>query len=236
MSNTSIVVTLALILLTTWSKTALAQPCKTSVPIISSTTVLQDTMKCNPRKKLVLLTNIIPLLHYDLVYGTLRNFTKTVLYTHAQPYMMAEPAAALQRVECELNKKGLALKIYDAYRPFSATCKIWRQVQDKRYAANPAKGSNHNRGLAVDLTIVDLATGTEIDMGTGFDNFTDSARHDFAGLTAKVIENRKMLRQIMWKHGFSCVLTEWWHYNWRTKEQFDVLDIDFDDLRKIIKD
>jgi D-alanyl-D-alanine dipeptidase len=192
-------------------------------------------MKCNPRKKLMLLTSAIPHLHYDLVYGTPNNFTKTILYTHAQPYMTAEPAAALLRVERELNKKGMALKIFDAYRPFNATCKIWHLVQDKRYAANPAKGSNHNRGLAVDLTVIDLANGKELDMGTGFDNFTDSAHHDFAGLPQKTIENRKMLRQIMSKHGFGCVLTEWWHYSWRTKEPFDALDIDFDDLRKIIK-
>jgi D-alanyl-D-alanine dipeptidase len=193
-------------------------------------------MRSNPQKRLVSLKRVIPGLQYDLVYGTTRNFTKTVLYTHAQPYLLAGPAAALQEVERELNKRGLGVKIFDAFRPFSVTCHIWQLVPDTRYAANPAKGSNHNRGLAVDLTIIDLATGKELDMGTGFDNFTDTAHHDFAFLPANVLNNRKMLKQAMWKHGFSSIPTEWWHYSRRTKDGYEVIDVDFDDLKDLIKE
>jgi len=182
--------------------------------------------------QLVGLRNLIPSLHVDLVYATHRNFTKTILYENAEAYMAKRAAEALANVERDLNRKGLGLKIYDAFRPFAATCKIWRLVPDRRYAANPAKGSDHNRGRAVDLTIVDLKTGEELDMGTGFDNFTDTAHHSFAFLPAQVISNRKLLRQTMWRHGFSGVPTEGWHYKWKTTEQMPVLNLSCSDLKE----
>src|SRR5437867_1601617 len=82
----------------------------------------------------------------------------------------------------ELNEKGLGLKIFDAYRPYSVTVKFWELIKDERYVANPSKGSGHNRGIAVDLTIIHLKTNEELNMGTGFDNFTDTAHQAFVNL------------------------------------------------------
>lgn len=184
---------------------------------------------------MVSLTALIPSLVTDLVYGTPRNFTHTVLYTHPLPYMRRDAATALVAVQQELAKQGLGLKVYDAFRPFSVSCKMWRLVPDKRYVANPAKGSKHNRGLAVDITIIDLNTGKELNMGTAFDNFTDTAHHDFVLLPEKVLVHRKLLKRVMWKHGFTPVPTEWWHYNWRTNEEFEVIDLDFDQVKDALK-
>jgi zinc D-Ala-D-Ala dipeptidase len=103
-------------------------------------------------------------------------------------------------------------------------------VKDERYAANPAIGSGHNRGIAVDLTLADLKTHELLPMPTGFDNFSDSAHQDFKGLDDKVIANRDLLRQVMEKYGFTQLSTEWWHFSWSGNKTFEVLDLDFDQL------
>ena len=93
--------------------------------------------------------------------------------------------------------------------------------------ANPARGSYHNRGSAVDLTIIDLRTGKELNMGTGFDNFTDSAHHSFKNLPEEILKNRILLKSVMEKHGFKALETEWWHYTFQSDIKFDVMDIPF---------
>ncbi len=212
-----------------------AQPCKTDAKSISNRDTFLQAVKNDPRKKMVPLEKVIPGLLIDLRYATANNFTKTVLYRHPILYLHEEPANALKHVQKELNKKGLALKIYDAYRPFSVTCRMWRMVPDRRYAANPRKGSNHNRAVALDLPIVDLKTGRELDMGTEFDNFTDTAHHDFTQLPAQVLANRRLLKGIIGKYGFGMVPTEWWHYQWRDRKIYEVIDLDFDELKDLVK-
>lgn len=148
---------------------------------------------------------------------------------------MREPAAeALAAIQKELNREGLGLKIFDAYRPFKVSEKFWELVKDERYVANPAKGSNHNRGTAVDLTLIDLKTGRELPMGTGFDNFTDTAHHSFTALPPQVLRNREQLKSIMQQHGFKSLDSEWWHYTYTTGT-FDVLDLSFKQLSKYNK-
>jgi D-alanyl-D-alanine dipeptidase len=105
-------------------------------------------------------------------------------------------------------------------------------VTDERYVANPTKASGHNRGLAVDLTIIHLKTGVELDMGTGFDHFSDTAHHSFTQLSPTVLQNRKLLKEVMQKYGFNFLETEWWHYYWPNDRNYDVLDLDFKKLYK----
>ncbi len=209
--------------------------CKTDAKVISSKADLLQSIKNDPAKRLVDIKKAIPGLIIDLRYATTNNFTHTILYRHPQVYLRSAPAGGLRQVQDELYKKGLALKVYDAFRPFSVTCNIWHLVPDRRYAANPRKGSNHNRGLAVDVTIVDIKTGKELDMGTPFDNFTDTAHHAFTALPAQVLANRKLLKGVMWKHGFGMVPTEWWHYQWKNVDDYEVIDLDFDDLNMIVE-
>ena len=213
----------------------MGQKCRTAAKVVTNPQALLQSMNDDPEKKLVALKKLIPGLHLDLRYATPNNFTKQVLYRHPVAYLRTAPAEALKQVEDELNKKGLALKLYDAFRPFSVTCKIWHLVPDKRYAANPMKGSNHNRGLAVDLTIIDIRTGKELDMGTPFDNFTDTAHHSFTALPAQVLANRRLLKSVMRKFGFGIVPDEWWHYQWPNNKGYEVIDLDFDDLAEIVK-
>ena len=141
-------------------------------------------------------------------------------------------ARALQRVQNELREKGYGLKLFDAYRPYAVTKKMWDLIHDERYVANPSKGSGHNRGLAIDLTLIELRDGSELNMGTGYDNFTDTAHHIFKDLPLTVLQNRGLLKETMEKHGFKSFETEWWHYSWPNDRNYDVLNIDFKKLKK----
>lgn len=184
-------------------------------------------------KRMVELRTQIPGLRYDLRYASTKNFMRRLMYPKKTnvTFLRYPAAMALQKVQQELGEKGLGLKIFDAYRPYSVTVKFWELVKDERYVANPAKGSGHNRGAAVDLTIINLKTGTELDMGTGFDNFTDTAHHDFKKLPEMVLHNRVLLRSTMEKYGFKAFETEWWHYYLPESTRFEILDIDFKTLK-----
>jgi D-alanyl-D-alanine dipeptidase len=133
-------------------------------------------------------------------------------------------------VASSLQKKGLGLKIFDAYRPFGVTEAFWQLIQDERYVANPAKGSGHNRGIAIDLTLIDLRTKKELEMGTSFDNFSDTAHHTFTALPDLVLQNRKLLRTEMAAEGFVALETEWWHYSLPNAKNFSLLNIPFKKL------
>jgi D-alanyl-D-alanine dipeptidase len=204
------------------------------VAVIDKLMTYRQLAQADPAKKMVELQSLIPGLRYDLRYATTNNFMQRRMYpANTRRTFLRSPAAhALAAVQQELNSQGYGLKIFDAYRPYSVTVAFWELVKDERYVANPAKGSGHNRGLAVDLTIVDRKTGAVLDMGTGFDNFTDSAHHNFTQLPQAVLQNRQLLKTTMEKHGFTLFETEWWHYFWPNNRDYEVLDIPFRQLQK----
>jgi zinc D-Ala-D-Ala dipeptidase len=187
-------------------------------------------VKQDSNQLMVNLLNAIPNIVLDQRYASLNNFTQQLLYVGEIKALLRLPAAkALQKVQAELQTMGLGLKIFDAYRPYNATEKMWELVKDDRYTADPKKGSGHNRGAAVDLTIIHLATGKELPMPTGFDNFSDTAHHDFMQLPAEVIANRNLLKTTMEKYGFVALPTEWWHYSLpNARDRFMLMDLDFD--------
>lgn len=183
-------------------------------------------------QEMVELKSRIPSIIYDLRYASENNFMQRLMYpAGTNTTFLRKPAAdSLLKVQQELTKEGLGIKVFDAYRPYSVTQHFWDLVKDERYVANPAKGSNHNRGTAIDLTIININTGEELNMGTGFDNFSDTAHHDFQQLPDPVLQNRKKLKSIMSKYGFSALSTEWWHYTYQSPVQFQALDIPFKKL------
>ena len=203
--------------------------------VISKWSEYKREVKTDSSKQMIELKSLMPNIVYDLRYATTNNFMHRLMYpTGTNNTFLRSPVAhALTKVQHELNEKGLGLKIFDAYRPYSVTEKFWELVHDERYVANPAKGSGHNRGVAVDLTIINLKTSEELNMGTGFDNFTDSAHHSFTNLPEEVLQNRNLLKTTMEKHGFKLFETEWWHYFFSGGDRFEVLDIDFSKFRKL---
>ena len=202
--------------------------------VIDKTDDLQKTILHDPAKAMLDLKKEIPLMQFDLKYASENNFMHTPLYPSVTTTYLRKPAVdALIKVQKALNKKGLGLKIFDAYRPYSVTEKMWEPVKDDRYAADPKKGSGHNRGVAVDLTLINLKNNQELDMGTGFDNFSDTAHIGFRNLPATILQNRLILQSAMEKQGFKALDTEWWHYYLPNFAEFELLDIDFKQLEKL---
>lgn len=182
-----------------------------------------------PGEQLVDLSTLgVPL---DIRYATPNNFMKRTLYPVAKAYLRAPAAQALANVQQELAAKGLGIKVFDAYRPYRVTVAMWEPIRNPDYVADPAKGSRHNRGAAVDLTLIDLKSGEELPMPTPYDDFTPRAAHAFEDLPENVRANRALLREVMQRHGFEPLPSEWWHYDFRGWERFDLLDVPLDAVR-----
>lgn len=149
---------------------------------------------------------------YDIRYATDNNFLKAAVYDCAECYLRLKTVNALVLANAEAMKMGLKIKIFDCYRPLDIQKKMFAIVPNPIYVANPAIGSIHNRGGAVDLTLVDC-DGNELNMGTDFDHFGGESAHNYKNLSRKVLNNRKKLKLIMEKSGFTSLPSEWWHYN-----------------------
>jgi D-alanyl-D-alanine dipeptidase len=161
----------------------------------------------------------------DSPYATAANMAKTQLYPKNELYLERSAAERLAKVQKRLQSQDLGLKVFDAYRPLSVQKKLWQILPDPRYVANPVKGSRHNRGSAVDVTLVDK-DGNELPMPTEFDEFSEKAHHDYADLPIDVLRNRQCLKDAMLAAGFQPLSTEWWHYDAPDWRAFPVLDED----------
>jgi len=155
---------------------------------------------------------------YDMKYATTDNFLKAKVYDCAECYLRYKTVMALAEANERFIRKGYRIKIFDCYRPLDIQKKMFEIVANPIYVADPKKGSIHNRGGAVDITLVD-ANGTELDMGTGFDFFGPEAAHDYENLSEVQIDNRKLLKRIMVKSGFRIFESEWWHYNLKNSQR-----------------
>ncbi|MCG3175132.1 MAG: D-alanyl-D-alanine dipeptidase [Candidatus Omnitrophica bacterium] len=165
-----------------------------------------------------------PRIRQDIRYATTDNFMKERLYPVARCLVLLPVAESLKSVQTELEAQGLGLKIYDAYRPLVVQKKMWARVPVEGYVANPAKGSNHNRGAAVDLTLVD-ADGRELPMPSAYDEFTERAHRDYAGGSEEERHNRWILEEVMERNGFKGLRSEWWHFDYRDAKSYPVLDV-----------
>jgi len=179
--------------------------------------------------QLVDVQTLIPRIQLDIRYATVQNFTQRKLYSQAKCLLRPGVAARLAKVQADLAKKNLGLKVYDCYRPLAVQKKLWEIVPNPAYVANPAQGSRHNRGSAVDLTLVDLA-GRELQMPTEFDEFSERAHLDYMGGSAQARQNRVILQQAMKKRGFVPLVTEWWHFDDPNWQRYSVLDIPFEQV------
>lgn len=157
-----------------------------------------------------------PSIQLDLRYATENNFVEEKMYDCGRCFLRPDVAKEVVAIHRELQAKGYGLKMFDCYRPRPVQWDLWKKVPDPRYVADPRKGSMHNRGMAVDLTIVD-SLGNELDMGTDFDYFGEEAYHRYDKHSAEVAASRKLLLSTMEAHQFRPTSTEWWHYSWRPK-------------------
>jgi D-alanyl-D-alanine dipeptidase len=182
------------------------------------------------KDELVDVEKVIPGIVLDIRYATTNNFTGQVLYPAARCCLRREAAGNLKAVQDELRGMGLALKIFDGYRPLSVQKKMWAVYPNPDFVADPAKGSRHNRGAAVDLTLIKL-DGTEVPMPTPFDDFTEKAHRHYMELPPEVIRNRELLERVMAEHHFRGLDTEWWHFDFNNWEKYGILDIDYSQIK-----
>lgn len=173
----------------------------------------------------------------DIRYATANNFVGRAVYPEARAFLQRPAAEAVVRVHKQLKKQGLGLVIYDGYRPWAITKLFWQVVtlEQRKYVADPAKGSKHNRGCAVDLGVYDLKTGKAIPMPSGFDEFTERASPDYKGGTDEERSNRDMLRSMMEDEGFVVNPNEWWHFDYKDWEKYAIYDIAFSQIGKLKK-
>ena len=149
----------------------------------------------------------------DLRYATTNNFTERKLYDCGRCFLSKTTAIALDSVIEKFGMMGLKPVLLDCYRPVDIQKRLWEIVPDPNYVADPARGSTHNRGISVDLTLAD-SLGRYLEMGTEYDHFGKEAHHDFTNLPQEVLNNRELLRSVMESFGFVSTRTEWWHYHY----------------------
>jgi zinc D-Ala-D-Ala dipeptidase len=192
----------------------------------------KQSIQSDPKKELLDLEKFVPGLVLDIRYATTNNFTGERIYNLAKAYARKPVAEALKKIQKELKPQELGIKIFDAYRPYKATVKFYEVYRDTTYVASPYRGSRHNRGCALDLTLIDLKTGEELKMPTGYDSFKKEAWPSTPVNDPLVRKNRALLIEIMEKYGFKVNSSEWWHYDFNGWRNYEVMDIDFEELGK----
>lgn len=191
----------------------------------------QQSVTQNPQKELVDLEKFIPGIVLDIRYATTNNFTGERIYNLPKAFARRPVAEALRKAQLEFNKHNVGIKIFDAYRPYRATVKFYEVYPDTTFVASPYRGSRHNRGCAIDMTLVDLKTGKELKMPTGYDAFVREARPDSPVKDPEVKKNRDLLISVMSKYGFRVNSAEWWHFDFRGYRAYEVLDVGFEELQ-----
>jgi D-alanyl-D-alanine dipeptidase len=184
------------------------------------------------KPELVELIKLDPTIKLDIRYATTNNFLSTRMYSQARAFLQRPAAEALVRAGKALHAKGYGLLVHDAYRPWYVTKMFWDATPDdkKIFVANPAEGSRHNRGCAVDLTLYDLKTGAAVKMPSGYDEMSPRAYADFPGGTAQERERRAVLRRAMEKEGFTVYPQEWWHFDYKDWKKYPIMNVRFEEI------
>ena len=164
---------------------------------------------------------------FDMRYATANNFLNKAVYECDQCLLRYKTIKQLIKANIEFKQLGYKIKFYDCYRPLDVQQLMWDIYPDARYVANPKKGSNHNRGTAVDITLVD-SNGVDLPMGTDFDFFGRRAHHNYTDLPVEVLNNRNLLKSVMEKYGFWSISSEWWHYNLNNSYSYEVSNFKLD--------
>ena len=183
---------------------------------------------------LVELIKLDPTIKLDIRYATKNNFLGRPVYKQARAFLQRPAAEALVRINQSLRKQGYGLIIHDGYRPWFVTKIFWDATpEDKKiFVADPAKGSRHNRGCAVDLSLFDLKTGQEVKMPSEYDEMTERAHINYACATAEAKRLRDLLRAAMEADGFAVYEPEWWHYDYKDWKEYPIGNVKFSEIRK----
>ena len=188
-------------------------PTQTAPPETLPPATIVNTLPVPAPEDFVRVLDYIPSARQELLYATDRNFTGQVIYDFTDAYLRYGTVKKLIAVSEDLAQLGLSLKIWDGFRPVSAQFRLWEVCPDPAFVANPQKGfSSHSRGSTVDITLVDT-DGNELEMPTGFDDFSKKADRDYSDCTETAASHAELLEILMEKHGFRGYSAEWWHFS-----------------------
>ena len=179
--------------------------------------------------ELVEIVKLDPTIKLDIRYATKSNFLGRPVYKQARAFLQRPAAEALVRVHQALKAQGFGLVVFDGYRPWRVTKILWDSTpkEKKSFVADPAVGSRHNRGCAVDLTLFDLKTGHVVKMPSEYDEMTERSYPDYACSTPAATRLRDLLIAVMRAEGFTVFQTEWWHFDFKDWKEYAILDLDF---------
>ncbi|GAB4241719.1 MAG: hypothetical protein Kow00109_17260 [Acidobacteriota bacterium] len=219
-----------------WALTALRQPTADLRALEAKALTLQPPSEAGVFREpeLVDLRRLDAGFRFDIRYATARNFLGVPVYSRPGAYLQRPAAAALVAAQRELERRGLGLLIFDAYRPWYVTWIFWQATPPhlREFVADPAGGSRHNRGCAVDLTLYDLRSGEPLPMPTDYDDFSPAAHIDYPGGDPVARANRDLLRSVMEGVGFEPYPPEWWHYDFREWRSYPILNLRFEELEQ----
>jgi D-alanyl-D-alanine dipeptidase len=201
-------------------------------PILISSVFAQNGPPKEENKREARLVELITLdstIKLDIRYATDNNFVGRAVYPEARAFLQKPAARSLLKVHRKLKKQGLGLVIFDGYRPWTITKLFWEVTPEvkRKFVANPEKGSKHNRGCAVDLSIYDLRTGALVEMPSEYDEFTERASPEYKGGTERQRANRELLRRLMEDEGFTVNPNEWWHFDYKNWQDYAIYDVSF---------
>ncbi|MDX2031817.1 MAG: M15 family metallopeptidase [Blastocatellia bacterium] len=180
------------------------------------------------------LIKLDPTIKLDVRYAGAKNFLGRAVYKEARAFLQRPAAEALIRVNQSLRKKGYGVLVFDGYRPWSVTRDFWDSTppSKRNFVANPAKGSKHNRGCAVDLSLFELSTGEEVEMPSEYDEMTERAYPTYDGGTQESRRIRDLLRSAMEAEGFIVNDYEWWHFDYKDWRKYPILNLPFNQLQQ----
>jgi D-alanyl-D-alanine dipeptidase len=211
--------------------------------VVLATLLLSGCQHGPPRERgnfresdLVEITKVDPTIRLDIRYASTNNFMHRPMYRQAKAFLQRPAAEALVRAHRSLKAKGYGIVVFDAYRPWSVTKLFWDSASEEErrieFVANPQKGSRHNRGCAVDISLFDIATGAEVKMPSDYDEFSKRAYPDYTGGSAEETASRDLLRAAMEAQGFTVYPAEWWHFDYKDWKEYRIMDIPFETMSR----
>lgn len=227
--------TLSFLFLLIWTNSPAQSKNPYGLKITSETEEYQKLIKKDSNQQLIDIQKAVSGIVFDIRYATTNNFTGQAVYPQARAFARKPVVMQLKAIQEELKSQHIGLKIFDAYRPYAVTLRFFEVYPDSTFVANPRKGSRHNRGAAIDLTLIDLKTGKELEMPSKYDEFTERAIPGYKGASENEKKNRKLLTDIMTRHGFTIYSSEWWHYDFNGWQQFGLMDLSFEQLDQLDK-
>ncbi len=208
---------------------------KYGLPVVNDVGIYKKIVAANPDNELVDMRQLLPDAHFDVTYATPNNIVKRKLYPTADVFMRKPAALALQRANENLKKQGFGLLLFDGYRPYAVTVLFYEEIKDTTFVADPHKGSRHNRGMAIDLSLYDLKTGTRLSMPSDYDETTPRAFHEYMKSDSASMAHRTVLRLAMEQVGFAIFPWEWWHYDFQGWESCFTYDLSHKTIRRANK-